>query len=149
MSFLKRLVSKQLGEILKEAGVITDSQLKEALEIQKQKGGLIGEILVSLNYATEEQIAQALTIQYGFPYLSLDNYEIEREIINIVPVDVAKKYSAIPIDKIGTTLTLAMVNPLNVDALEKLEKITNCTIQLFVITSSSFKHALEKYYSKK
>ena len=104
MSPIKRLVSKQLGELLKERNIITDAQLKEGLEIQKEKGGLIGEILVSLGYAKEEEIAQALTVQYGFPYLPLDNYEIDREIIKLIPQETAKKYGVIPIDKIGTTL---------------------------------------------
>lgn len=146
MAILKRLVSKQLGELLKERKIITDAQLKEGLEVQKEKGGLIGEILVSLGYAKEEEIAQALTVQYGFPYLPLDNYEIDREVIKVIPIDLVKKYGAIPLDKIGTTLTVAMINPLNVNALEELETFTKCTVQPFVTTSSSFKKALEKYY---
>lgn len=143
---LKRLVSKQLGELLKERGVISNTQLKEALDIQKEKGGLIGEILVSLNYAREEEIAQALTIQYGLPYLPLDNYEIDREIIKSLPIEAVKKYGVIPIDKIGTTLTVAMVNPLNINALEEIEALTKCDIQPFVTTATSFKNALKKYY---
>lgn len=146
MAPLKRLVSKQLGELLKEGKIITDMQLKEALEIQKEKGGLIGEILVSLGYAKEEEIAQALTIQYGFPYLPLDNYEIEQDVINIIALDIAKKHGVIPIDKIGATLTVAMVNPLNTAALEEIEAITKCTVQPFVTTSTSFQNALKKYY---
>lgn len=146
MAALKRLVSKQLGELLKERKIITDAQLHEALDLQKEKGGLIGEILVSLGYAKEEDIAQALTIQYGFPYLPLDNYEIEPEIINNIPKDVAQKYGVIPLDKIGTTLTVAMVNPLIPNVLEELEALTKCTVQPFVTTSSSFKKALKKYY---
>jgi len=149
MPALKRVVSKQIGEILKESGIITEAQLKQGLEAQKEKGGLIGEILVALGYATEEQIAQALTIQYGFPYLPLDNYEIDREIIKIIPVDIARKYGVIPLDRIGATITVAMVNPLNITALEELEKITDCAVQPFVTTSTSFQNALKKYYNAK
>lgn len=146
MTPLKRLVSKQLGELLKERRIITDAQLNEALEIQRQKGGLIGEILVALGYAKEEEIAQALTVQYGFPYLPLDNYEIDSEIIKIIPEDVAKRNGLIPIDKIGTTLTVAMINPLNTTALAEVETLTKCAVQPFVTTSTSFKKALAKYY---
>lgn len=146
MAALKRLVSKQLGELLKERRIINDAQLQEALGIQKEKGGLIGEILVSLGYAKEEEIAQALTIQYGFPYLPLDNYEISQEVIKIIPLDIAKKHGVIPIDKIGATLTVAMVNPLFPNALEELEALTKCAVQPFVTTASSFQNALKKYY---
>ena len=149
MTPIRRLVSKQIGELLRESGIISEAQLNEALEAQKAKGGLIGEILVLLKYATEEQIAQALTIQYGFPYLPLDNYEIVKEIIDLVPVDVARSYGVIPIDKLGATMTVAMENPLNISAIEKLESITKCAIQPFVTTATSLKNALTKYYSKK
>lgn len=148
MSPIKRLVSKQLGELLKERSIITDAQLKEALGVQKDKGGLIGEILVTLGYAKEEEIAQALTVQYGFPYLPLDSYEIDREIIKVIPEETARKYGVIPIDKIGATLTVAMVNPLNINVLEELEALTKCTVQPFVTTSTSFQKAFVKYYSQ-
>lgn len=146
MAPLKRLVAKQLGELLKDRKIITDAQLREALEIQKEKGGLIGEILVSLGYAKEEEIAQALTIQYGLPYLPLDHYEIDRAIIKLIPLEAAKKYGAIPIDKIGATLTIAMINPLNASAIDEIEAFTKCAVQPFVTTSSSFQKALKKYY---
>lgn len=149
MPTVKRLVSKQIGEILKENGIIKDAQLKKALEVQKEKGGLIGEILISLGFAKEEDIAQALTIQYGFPYLPLDNYSIDQDVIKVIPSEMAKKHGVIPIDKIGTTITVAMANPLNAAALEEIEGLTKCDVQPFVTTSSSLKNALNKYYGVK
>ena len=73
---IRRAVSKQLGELLLERGLVNQAQLNKALETQKDKGGLIGQILVALGFVKEEEIAQALTVQYGFPYLPLGNYEI-------------------------------------------------------------------------
>ncbi|MDD5450031.1 MAG: hypothetical protein PHO42_05475 [Candidatus Omnitrophica bacterium] len=146
MAALKRLVSKQLGELLRERKIITEEQLKEALDVQGQKGDLIGEILVSLGYAKEEEIAQALTVQYGFPYIPLDNYEIDAEILRLIPEQVMKKYGVIPLDKIGTTITVAMVNPLNNEALDELEALTKCDIQPFVTTATGFKSALARYH---
>lgn len=146
MAPIKRLVSKQLGELLLEKGIIKKAQLEKALEIQKERGGLIGQILVGLGYATEEEIAQALTVQYGFPYLPLGNYEIDLELIKLIPNTVAKQYCLIPIDKIGTNLTIAMSNPLNVQAVEDIEMITNCNIQVFVSTMTDVNNAINKYY---
>jgi hypothetical protein len=145
----RRIINKQLGELLVERGVIDLRQLEKALAVQKEKGGLIGEILVELGYAKEEDIAQSLTAQYGFPYLPLANYEINSEVVNIVPSRVAWQYVLIPIDKIGNNLTLAMSNPLNVQAVEDVEMLSGCSIQTFVSTSSDIKKAIEKYYKDK
>jgi len=146
MSPIKRLVSKQLGELLIEKGIIKKSQLDKALEIQKERGGLIGQILVGLGYSTEEEIAQALTVQYGFPYLPLGNYEIDQELIKLVPESVAKQYCLIPIDKIGSNLTIAMSNPLNIQAVEDIELVSNCNVQVFVSTMTDVDNAIKKYY---
>ena len=142
----KRVIKKQLGELLIERGVITKKQLEHALETQKEKGGLIGQVLVNLGYATEEAIAQALTAQYGFPYLPLENYEIDSEIVKIVPKNVASQFCLIPIDKIGSNLTIAMSNPLNNLAIEDIELVSGLCVQIFVSTATDVKNAIEKYY---
>ena len=82
---MRRIVNKQLGDLLIERNIINERQLEKALAVQKERGGLIGELLVELGFAKEEDIAQSLTAQYGFPYLPLSNYDINPEIINIVP----------------------------------------------------------------
>jgi len=146
---IRRIIKKQLGELLIESGVIKEQHLDKALKAQKEKGGLIGEILVDLGFAKEEDIAQALTAQYGFPYLPLSNYEVSPDIINIIAGRVAKQYVLIPIDKIGNNLTIVMSNPLNIQAIEDVELISGCSVQTFVSTSSDIKRAIEKYYKEK
>lgn len=146
---IKRIINKQLGELLIERGIITHVQLDEALTIQRERGGLIGEILVELGFTKEEDIAQSLTAQYGFPYLPLRNYDINPEIISIIPGRVARQYLLIPIDKTGNNLTIAMSNPLNVQAVEDVELLSGCSVQTFVSTSSDIKKAIEKYYKDK
>jgi len=146
---VRRIINKQLGELLLEWGILDQKQLEKALDLQKERGGLIGELLVGLGYVKEEDIAQALTAQYGFPYLPLTNYEINPEVVNIIPGRVARQYLLIPIDKIGGNLTLAMSNPLNIQAIEDVELISGCNVQTFVSTSSDIKKAIEKYYKEK
>lgn len=146
MAIFKRVMMKQLGELLIERGVIGAKQLEKALDVQKEKGGLVGEILVELGFAREEDIAHALTAQYGFPYLPLKNYEIDQDIVKIVPQNVAFQYCLIPIDKIGNSLTVAMSNPLNVQAIEDIELLTKCKVQTFVSTTSDIREAINKYY---
>ncbi|MDP2940183.1 MAG: hypothetical protein Q8O13_08910 [Candidatus Omnitrophota bacterium] len=146
MPSLKRIINKQLGELLIERGIIDRKQLEKALLIQKEKGGLIGEVLVALSFAKEVDIAQALTCQYGFPYLPLKNYDIDPEVIKAVPENVAKQYCLIPIDKIGKSLTLSMSNPLNIQAVEDVEMITGCVVQTFVSTATDIRESIARYY---
>ncbi len=146
---LRKILNKQLGELLVERGIISEQQMERALNVQKEKGGLIGEVLVELGFVKEEDIAQSLTAQYGFPYLPLSNYDVNPEIINIVPGRVSRQYLLVPVDKIGNNLTLAMSNPLNVQAIEDIELLSGCSVQTFVSTSSDIKKAIEKYYKDK
>ncbi|MBN1405188.1 MAG: hypothetical protein JW946_01560 [Candidatus Omnitrophica bacterium] len=140
------MISKQLGELLVERRIIKESELQKALQIQKEKGGLLGNILVLLGFATEEQIAQALTTQYGFPYLPLKNYEIDPVVVKLIPRNVSEQYCLIAIDKIGNSLTVAMSNPLNLHAIEDIELITNCKVQTFVSTQTDIKETIKRYY---
>jgi type IV pilus assembly protein PilB len=146
---IRRVNNKQLGELLFDRGIITQAQLDQALGVQRDKDGLIGEILVELGFVKEDDIAQSLTAQYGFPYLPLSNYEVNTEITSIIPGRVARQYLLVPIDKIGNNLTLAMSNPLNVQAIEDVELLSGCSVQTFVSTSSDIKKAIEKYYKDK
>lgn len=149
MKHFKKTTNKHLGELLIERGVINHDQLNIAIERQKKSGGLLGEVLVELKFATEKDIAQALTCQYGFPYLPLSSYEIDPEVIFSVPENVCRQFCLIPIDKIGKSLTLAMANPMNVQAAEDVELITGCAVQAFVSTGTDIKQAIDKYYKSK
>ncbi len=146
MKHFRKTVNKQLGEILIERGIISRAQLEEALKAQKESGLLLGEALVNLKHVSEEDIVQALTCQYGFPYLPLSNYEIAPEVLSTLPVNICKKYCLIPIDKIGKSLTLAMDNPLNLQALEDVELVTGCVVQAFVSTTTDIRNAIKRYY---
>lgn len=146
----KKIINKQLGELLIERGVITEDQLQKAVISKKQRSDfLIGEILIELGFVKEEDIAQTLTAQYGFPFLPLSNYEIGTEVIDIIPARIARQSMLVPIDKIGNNLTVAMSNPLDVQAIEDIEILTGCNVQVFVSTSSDIKKAIEKYYKDK
>ena len=144
----KRAITKRIGEVLLDRGVIDQQELQKALAHQKQHGGLIGTALVQLNIATEEEIALALTAQYGFPYLPLDNYELDDGLMATIPEQVARQYCLIPIDRIGNALTLAMADPSNVQAIEDVELSTKCVVQAFVSTPTDIYKAIDRYYKQ-
>ena len=142
----RRIITKRLGEVLLERGVINYKQLEQALAHQKEHGGLMGQTLIQLGFVTEEDVALALTAQYGFPYLPLENYEIDVALTEVIPHELAVRYCLIPIDRIGNALTLAMADPSNVTAIEKIELMTQCVVQTFVSTPSDIARAVQKYY---
>lgn len=142
----KRVITKKLGKLLLENGIITERQLEEALERQEERGGYIGQNLVELGYTNEEEIVSCLTVQYGYPYLPLRNYEIDREIIKLIPKELARKYYVVPIDKIGNVLTVTMANPLEEESIQAIENATGLNVEIFVSTGMEIQDALKEYY---
>jgi len=143
---VRRVIKKRIGEVLLERGVITRTQLEQALAHQQAHGGLLGQILIGLGATTEEEIALALTAQYGFPYLPLENYELDEAVISLVPEQVARQYCLIPVDRIGNALTITMADPSNLQAIEDIELATHCVVQTFVSTPSEIQRAIERHY---
>lgn len=144
----QRVVGKKLGELLLERKLITQEQLDQALKVQQAKGGLLGQILVSLGFTTEEAIAQALTTQYGFPYLPLKHYSIDGDFLSLIPENVARQYCLVPVDKIGDTLAVAMADPLNTAAVEDIEMLSHCSVQVYVATMSDVADAIQRHYGE-
>ena len=143
---MKKLVQKQLGELLLENKLITRENLEEALNLQKEKGGMLGEILVGLGYTNEENIAQALTAQYGFPYLPLGGYSIDAEVAKIIPEKTSRQYNLIAVDRVGGVLTVAMSNPLNTAAIADVESISHFKVQVFVSTTKDIQSAMMRCF---
>lgn len=147
--FKRHLLKEQLGQVLIQRGVITPEQLKQALKIQKEQGGLLGQVLTEQGLATEEDIVQALAIQHDFPYLPLASYEIDPEVAKLIPEELARKYNILPVDKMGDLLTLVMGNPLDVQVIEEVEALTKCKIETFVSTYTEIKEAITRCYAQK
>ena len=137
---------KRLGEILLEHGALTENKLNEALKEQKSQGGLIGEVLIRLGYVTEENIVIALASQFNFPYLPIDNFEINPQAVKTIPAELASEFICIPIDQIKNTLTVAMSDPSNTNVIQKLETASGCRIQPFVATVTEIKKAIARFY---
>jgi len=117
-------VHKRLGELLVQEGLVTEAQLAEAVAIQQAEGGFLGHILMRLGYVKQDDVASCLVKQCKIPHLSLLDYEIGPQVLSLVPQEVCKKYHLLPIDKLGRILTVAMVDPLDLDALEEVRR--NC-----------------------
>src|SRR5690554_2225048 len=111
----------KLGELLLYAGKITENQLKDVLEIQKKTGKKLGEVLVTEKYVTEDDIIEVLEFQLGIPHVNLDKYEINKDVATIIPENIVRRYELIAIDKRDNLLIVAMVDPLNIFALDDVK----------------------------
>jgi type IV pilus assembly protein PilB len=138
---------KLLGEILRDEGLISEEQLKAGLEKQKREKGLkIGEALVALGAVTEEDVAKAVWQQRKIPYVDLDSYSLDPNVIELVPEKVARAYTALPLFKIGNALTVAMADPLNLIAVDDLRSKTGCEIEPVISTEGKITRCLDHYY---
>jgi len=139
-------MASNLGDLLKREKLLTDEQLKNALDFQKQNGVPMGSALTALGFISESEMAQALSRQLGYPYVDLDQFEVYPDVIKLIPREIAQKYMIMPIHRIRSFLTLAMVDPTDLAALEDVKFRTGLSIQPVITSESSIKNALNKYY---
>ncbi|MGE5280619.1 MAG: PilZ domain-containing protein [Deltaproteobacteria bacterium] len=137
---------KRIGEILLSQGFITRADLDKALEDQQRYGGSVTQHLLHAGRIDEKQLAQCLSSQFKVPYLPVGAYEISRDIVESIPVDIAEKYWVMPVDRQGDALMVAMIDPLDKDLIRDLEKLTGMEIIPFVGIISEIIAALRLYY---
>lgn len=136
----------QIGEILVKENFITNEQLETALKHQRQHGGRLGSILISLGFVQDDDITSVLSKQYGVPSINLAFFEIDPAVLKLIPVETAQKYMVVPLSRVGSTLTIATVDPTNVFAIDDIKFITGFNVEPVVATEASILEALEKYY---
>jgi type IV pilus assembly protein PilB len=140
---------KPLGESLVEKGIITEEQLKQAQFEAQSSAKPLRQILVRKNFITEDDLATFLSQQLNLPRIDLTNYLTDPKIVDLVPEELARKYLVIPVLKIANTLTVAMVDPLNVFALDELRMKTGLEIEPALSTETEIKKALDEHYQAK
>ncbi len=136
----------KIGEMLLKAGYISQEQLNEALEHQKKNGGKIGFNLVKLGFVREDDITNLLSEQYGVPSINLRHFDIDESVIKLIPSEVAQKYLVIPVNRTGATLTIAMVDPTNVFAMDDIKFMTGYNVEPVVASEIAIKEAIDQYY---
>ncbi len=140
-------MSAKLGEILLKEGLITPQQLKDALDYQRANGGRLGSILVTLGMVQDEAITSVLSRQYGVPAVNLDLFDVDPNAVRLLPEETARKYMVLPLARNGSTMTLAMVDPANVFAVDDIKFMTGLNIEQVVVSEVSLERALARYYA--
>jgi type IV pilus assembly protein PilB len=140
-------MSQRLGDLLVKEKVITQEQLDQALKAQKDTGvGRLGSVLVKLGFLSDEDVTNFLSRQYGVPAINLSFFEIDPAVTKLIPEETAKRYQILPLSRVGSSLTIAMVDPTNVFAMDDIKFMTGFNIEPVVASESAIMEGIEKAY---
>ncbi len=143
---MEEYYKKPLGDILVTRGIITEQQLRVALDEQKQTHRRLGEVLTTLGYASEEQITEARALQFDVGYVNLQEQECEPEAVAVVSESTARTYTLIPFKMAGNRLIVAMANPLDVEAIDLVQFESKCRVEPMLATEWRITEVLNKQY---
>ena len=141
----------RLGDVLVNSKAITNTQLLQALDLQKGSGKKLGEVLVEEGIVTEEQIAMALSTQLHIELIDLTTIAVSQDILDLIPVNVLKKNKIFPIEYAQDSmnvLRVAMADPMDMYAQDDISIITNCQVEPAVTTTRNIMLAIDKYYGQ-
>ena len=138
----------RLGELLVRENLISLQQLQKAQEEQRKSGGKLGYNLTKLGFIEEQDLTNFLSKQYGVPAINLAEFEIESDVIKLIPKDVAEKHGVIPVNRAGSSLIVAMSDPSNIFAIDDIKFISGYNIEVVVAADAAIRTAIDKYYNQ-
>ncbi|MCU1333677.1 MAG: type pilus assembly ATPase PilB [Candidatus Angelobacter sp.] len=141
-------MSQRLGDLLVKEKIITPDQLDKALKTQRETGpnSRLGSTLVHLGFVSDEEVTNFLSRQYGVPAINLQYFEIDASVVKLIPEETAKRYQILPLSRVGASLTIAMVDPTNVFAMDDIKFMTGFNIEPVVASESAIMDAIDKAY---
>ena len=138
----------RIQEILIRDKLISQEDLRRALDEQKKTGEELNKILIRLKLIDEDTLTHLLSQDLGYPLISISRLKIDPELIKIIPKDIAVKYQIMPISVMGDRLTLAMADPLNIFAIDNIKALTGYTISPIISKTKDIETTIEKYYGR-
>ncbi len=141
-------MSRNIGDILVREKVIELADLQKARDDQQRNGGRLGEALVRMKLIKEEDLVKVLSRQYGVPPVDLPSYDIDPDVISLIPEDMVQKYHLIPINRVGSTLIVAVEDPSNMFAIDDIKFLTGYNVEVTIASPSAIKTAIDKYYDQ-
>src|SRR6185503_8620057 len=141
-------MSQRLGDLLVKEKIITHDQLDKALKAQREQGpnSRLGSTLVHLGFVSDEEVTNFLSRQYVVPAINLQYFEIDASVVKLIPVETAKRYQILPLSRVGASLTIAMVDPTNVFAMDDIKFMTGFNIEPVVASETAILEGIEKAY---
>jgi type IV pilus assembly protein PilB len=141
-------VNERIGELLVKENLLTKEQLRDARANAKGTGNRLGAEITKMGLLDESELADFVAKQYGVPSINLDEFEIDRAVIELVPEEVAIKHNVLPVNRAGSTLILATSDPSNIFALDDIKFLTGYNIQAVVASEESIRRSVDRYYDK-
>jgi type IV pilus assembly protein PilB len=144
-------VAKRIGELLVEGGVLSQSQLEQALFAQRKDGRKLGQLLMELGLVSETQLTQTLSRQLSVPWVSLYHVDFSRSLLNLLSREIAERYCVVPVfvrkvRKQGDTLYIAMDDPTNEGAIEEIARAVSLAVKPMIACPSDIRAAIRVYY---
>ena len=137
---------KRIGDLLVEAGQITPEQLQNALAEQTQTGERLGEILIERGHLSKQALGRILQTQRGVPYVDLNVYPVDEQLIRSAPHWMVTQHKVIPLARVGQEIHLAMLDPTDVVAMDTVGKLLGGRVRPFLIHERDFDWALSKFF---
>jgi len=141
-----RMTKRRLGELLRGEGLVTDEQVKLAMTEQRKQNCFLGEALVKLGFVTEESIAVTVSQQFNLPFLSAEQYDIAKDMLDIFPLQIMQEYQFLPLERIGDMLIIVGAGLMNHDVLDELENICGAKICQYISTWTDIRAVQERLF---
>ncbi|HOI93369.1 MAG TPA: type IV-A pilus assembly ATPase PilB [Syntrophobacter fumaroxidans] len=140
-------MAKKIGELLLQEGLISKEQLDRALNEQHQTGERIGGVLLKLGFVSEEMLTEFIAKQYSAPQVNIAKLTVPKDVLGLIPLDIAAKYQAVPFGVMGTTVNVAMADPGNLFVIDDMRFLTRKNIQVHVASEPAIKKLLSQFYA--
>ena len=137
---------KLFGQILLEKKLISEDQIKEALEIQDVNGKALGDVLVDLEYTTSNCISEALSDYLGMEVIDIENVDLNQDVLDKIPHSIAQLYRIVPIDFKDSTITVAQQDPLDIQQMDDLRFLLKYNVKPVLVDREDVATAIDKYY---
>jgi type IV pilus assembly protein PilB len=137
----------RLGDLLVAQGLISPSQLHDALREHRRSKERLGNVLTRRGFVSEERLVEVLSKEHGLPSVSIEQYVIPGDVVALVPVNLARKYDVLPLARVDGGLTLAMADPTNVVAMDEIAAMTRLSVLPVVAAGKAIRDAIERYYT--
>ncbi len=138
----------RLGDLLVETKLITEEQLQNALKEQKEQGSRLGSTLIELGYIDEDTLLNTLARQLHVPFVELKNFKLKPEVIQVLPETLARRFKAIPLDKLGDGYLVAMADPTDLFAYDEIARQLKGSIRVAVVKERELVNAIDKIYRR-
>jgi type IV pilus assembly protein PilB len=139
-------LKERLSELLLKTNLITQEQLDQALQVQKDKGGKLSSILLELSFIKESDLIATLSQKLGLPLIDVKRYKIDPDVLKLIPIDIARNYQILPISRMSDIITLAMADPLNIFAIDHVETLTGYKINPIIASTQDILQTIEAVY---